>query len=155
MIRNNNPGNIRTSADAWQGKTGSDVRGFVIFDTLPHGYRALYKLLSNYIAKGYNTIDKVVNKWAPPSENDTETYIKNVVKRTGIDRYTKLNRSDLYTLGLAISIQEHGKADTEAAKNGLLMIHETPGNNTSGSTASPLLTLLAVGAIFYALKFWK
>lgn len=154
MIRNNNPGNIRTSADKWLGKTGADSRGFVIFDTLPHGYRALFKLLQGYMAKGFDTIDKVINRWAPPSENDTEVYIKNVVKRTGIPRYQKLTRSDLYTLGLAISVQEHGQAVPEAAKDGLLLIHETPNNTGSGlpDGGSALLALLAIGAIFYAIR---
>lgn len=153
MIRNNNPGNIRSTNDKWLGKIGQDSRGFVVFDTLPHGYRALYKLLMGYIGKGYNTIDKIINKWAPPTENDTETYINNVVKRTGLTRYQTIQPMDVYVVGLAISIQEHGEVNKDAAKQGLAMIHRSD-TNTNGSIniGGMLPILIIVGAGLLLLK---
>lgn len=154
MIRNNNPGNIRTSADKWLGKTGADSRGFVIFDTLPHGYRALYKLLDNYMKKGSDTIEKVITRWAPPSENDTANYIKFVVKRTGIPATQKINKSDLYTIGLAISTMEHGQAVPEAAKAGIMLIYSSDetGHTAGSGAGAAVLFLLAAGALYFTFK---
>ena len=42
--RNNNPGNIRTGSDAWQGANGSNA-GFVKFDNPEYGVRAVAKNL--------------------------------------------------------------------------------------------------------------
>lgn len=149
MIRNNNPGNIRASKDTWLGKTGQDSRGFVVFDTLPHGYRALYKLLDNYIKKGYDTIDKVINKYAPPTENETEIYINHVVSWTGIARYQKLTKADLYSLGLAISRQEHGTVDVEAAKNGLSLIYRDDAKPPGMGGIPVVLLIMGLGLLLY------
>lgn len=78
-IRNNNPGNIRYSIyNNWIGQTGFDYRGFCIFDTLENGIRAMIKLVLNYISQGFNTINLIVGKYAPPNENDTSVYASNV-----------------------------------------------------------------------------
>lgn len=81
--RNNNPLNIRYSAaNNWQGKAlpNTDKNNtFEQFITMPYGYRAALKLLQNYINKyGCNTIAKIIQKWAPPTENNTQNYITNV-----------------------------------------------------------------------------
>jgi hypothetical protein len=154
MIKNNNPGNIRTSNDKWLGKIGADQRGFVIFDTLPHGYRALYKLLMGYIGKGYNTIDKIINKWAPPSENDTTNYINFVVKQTGIDRYQTVKSTDLYIIGMAISKMEHGLFDKDAAQQGLAMVYRSDQPTTSNGSANigllwPVLIIVGIGLLLH------
>lgn len=71
----NNPLNIRYSPmNSWLGQIGSK-KGFCKFDTMEHGFRAALVLLCNYQRKGYDTISKIINHWAPQSENDTETYI--------------------------------------------------------------------------------
>ena len=57
-------------------------------------------------------IDGIVNRWAPPSENDTEAYINSVVKTTGLKRDQLLNLKDKEILkGLikGIITQENGK----------------------------------------------
>ena len=48
-IRNNNPLNIRHSADRWQGarKVQTD-KSFVQFETMAYGYRAAWKVLDTY-----------------------------------------------------------------------------------------------------------
>lgn len=118
-IKRNNPGNIRKSAAyAWQGEIpGTQPGGYVNFDTLVNGYRAQIKLLNNYIVKGTDSIKKIINKWAPPSDNNpTDDYIKFVSNKTGIDSNLKLAANDFTTLSkiaLAMSFFEHGIRDAD------------------------------------------
>jgi hypothetical protein len=79
-IRNNNPGNIRIGIN-WLGRVvpGKDV-SFVEFKSMPLGVRALYIDLINKHKTGLNTIQKVIYKYAPPSENKTEAYIASVAQ---------------------------------------------------------------------------
>ncbi|WFQ80042.1 structural protein [Xenorhabdus sp. SF857] len=84
-IRNDNPGNIR-HGDSWQGlrKTQTD-KAFCQFIAPEWGIRAMLKILRNYERKyGLNTIRQIITRWAPPSENDTESYIAYVCKSVGI-----------------------------------------------------------------------
>lgn len=82
-LRNNNPGNIRLSATTqWQGEVRpSRDRSFCQFKTMAHGYRALIKLLQNYRKlNGCRTISDFINRWAPPTENNTSGYINRVCR---------------------------------------------------------------------------
>ena len=89
-IRNNNPLNIRHSADRWQGarKVQTDP-SFVQFKTMTYGYRAAWRTLQTYYerfcmqSKPF-TVRNIIERWAPPSENDTEAYIRTVLKLSGI-----------------------------------------------------------------------
>src|SRR5688572_11083785 len=82
-IRNNNPGNIRPG-DNWIGMTGT-ANNFVVFKNMDYGFRALAIDVTNKIKKGYNTIRKIIERYAPPMENNTEAYIAQVEKVTGFD----------------------------------------------------------------------
>jgi hypothetical protein len=109
-IRNNNPGNIRVSKDQWEGMTGDDG-AFVTFDSPESGVRALGKNLLSYSRQGYDSIEKIINRWAPPNENDTKAYIDSVVAATGIPATQSLDLSDpdtLSSLAQAISFHETG-----------------------------------------------
>lgn len=114
-FRNNNPLNIRkNAANAWKGKVvpGTDSE-FEQFVTMAYGYRAALKLLRNYIGDGYNTIRKIINKWAPPKENNTASYINNVSVRTGISADTVIQRTDMNSLckiAYAMAWSENSKA---------------------------------------------
>ena len=89
-IRNNNPLNIRHSADQWQGaREKQKDKSFVQFKSMAHGYRAAWKTLQSY----YNrfsmqsrafTIKNIIGRWAPPKENDTEAYIRSVMRLSSI-----------------------------------------------------------------------
>lgn len=86
-LRNNNPGNIRISSNNWDGKIPKDQNtdgSFEQFVTWVHGLRAMTKLIINYIKGGHDTITKIINRYAPPVENQTTNYINFVVKETGI-----------------------------------------------------------------------
>lgn len=84
-LRNNNPGNIKRNSDVFQGEKTSSDREFKQFKSMAYGYRAIFKILSNYY-RNYklDTIRKMIGRWAPENENDTEAYIKAVADYSGI-----------------------------------------------------------------------
>ena len=89
-IRNNNPLNIRRSADRWQGASEQQTdKSFVQFKTMAYGYRAAWKILQSYFDRFFMqgkpyTVRNIIERWAPPKENDTEAYIRHVLKSAGI-----------------------------------------------------------------------
>jgi len=103
--RNNNPGNIRgNSSFIWQGQTGLDPDGFVIFDNVINGLRALGKLLCNYQTHhGLTTIRTMINRWAPPSENDTGAYVNAVAADCGVDPDVLFGLHDQHNLSMIIA----------------------------------------------------
>lgn len=84
-LRNNNPGNIRRDSDVFQGEKTSSDREFKQFKSMAYGYRAIFKILSNYY-RNYklDTIRKMIGRWAPENENNTKAYIKAVSDYAGI-----------------------------------------------------------------------
>lgn len=81
-----NPLNIRyVSVNKWKGQCGQ-CQGFARFRNEAYGFRAAYKLICNYIKAEYNTIEKIVSRWAPPCENNTSAYIAFVEDEIMIDR---------------------------------------------------------------------
>lgn len=77
-IRNNNPLNIRKSAEAWEGlsKEQKDT-SFFQFVAPEWGIRAAYRILCTYNLKYHcKTVGQMISRWAPPNENDTLNYIK-------------------------------------------------------------------------------
>lgn len=84
-IRNNNPLNVEKSGDQWQGMTGNDGR-FVIFSSPFYGIRAAARILKNYRDKyGLNTVAGIINRWAPPSDNNpTQRYADFVATKAGL-----------------------------------------------------------------------
>jgi hypothetical protein len=81
--RNNNPGNIEAGAYARSmGAIGSDGR-FAIFPTYDMGRTAKEKLIfegGNYKAL---TLSQAINRYAPPSENNTAWYQNTVLGAVG------------------------------------------------------------------------
>lgn len=91
-LRNNNPGNIRKSSDVFQGEiVPSTDPAFKQFIDKAHGYRAIFRIINTYISNGYDTISKIINRWAPAADNNNPTaYINFIVNKTGIGPNTKL-----------------------------------------------------------------
>jgi len=83
--KNNNPLNIKTSSDNWQGADGSNA-GFVKFNNPEYGVRAATKNLYTSQEKyGNNSVSDIVTRWAPPSDNNpTEIYIQKVADDLGV-----------------------------------------------------------------------
>ena len=95
-IRLNNPLNIRKSSNKWDGKViPSSDEEFEEFATIVHGIRAAIKIVQTYVRKhGCRTIEDIIKRWAPPSENNTKRYIDFVEARTGINRYNEIDITD-------------------------------------------------------------
>jgi len=103
-LKNNNPLNIEAGRDQWQGMTGSDGR-FIIFESAFYGIRAAARIMKNYRDKyGLNTVQGIVNRWAPPSDNNpTEKYINFVANRAGVSAQQPLSMAD-YSKVIAVMI---------------------------------------------------
>lgn len=114
--RNNNPGNIRHlgGGQKWQGesKTQTD-HDFCQFDDVRYGIRALAKTLLTYQdSHGLRTIKDIINRWAPPNENDTGAYVNAVAndcKLLPTDDIDLHKASSLETLCKAIIRHENGE----------------------------------------------
>jgi len=115
-IRNNNPGNIDyNKRNAWQGQLGYEEGvpnpRFARFDSPENGIRALAKLLLNYRGKdgepgvgatGIDTVHEIINRWAPPVENDTGSYAKAVAKGLGVTPKASIIIKDPATLTVLV-----------------------------------------------------
>ena len=115
-IRNNNPLNIRRSKDQWKGMAEiQNDSAFVQFKSLEYGWRAAFYLLTRTYYHKYRlyTIRSIVNKWAPPCENNSKAYVENVSRLTGIDPDEALGipsekPTRWIALGMAMAVQENG-----------------------------------------------
>lgn len=115
-IRNNNPGNIRLSATRWKGQKLRQIdTAFVEFDTPVAGIRALMKLLLTYhLRYGLDSVESIINRYAPPEENATDHYIYSVCKALGVQRRDVIDVKDkkvLTALCKAIIRHENGNKD--------------------------------------------
>lgn len=74
--KNNNPGNIRyNSSIKWKGQIGEN-KGFCVFENSDYGLRAMILLLKRYInVYKLTTLEKIISRYAPSSENNTCGYI--------------------------------------------------------------------------------
>lgn len=110
-VRNNNPGNIKINpANNWKGAVphSQNTDGtFEQFREYVFGVRAMIKLMQNYISQGNNTIRKIVNKYAPVSENPTSAYLNFISERTGYGPDQKIT-AVTYPLVSAIAQFENG-----------------------------------------------
>jgi hypothetical protein len=126
-MRNNNPGNIRLSADKFRGEIPSKDTAFKQFSTMEYGYRALIVTLQTYQSKhGCGTIRKMISRWAPDNENNTSAYMKHVSASTGygLDEAIDMRKKDVAVkIARAISdVENAGWHDTSAAMRGFDMI---------------------------------
>ncbi|HCA7297226.1 TPA: hypothetical protein MX298_000847 [Escherichia coli] len=108
-IRNNNPGNLEFSkTNPWAGQTGDDGR-FAKFETPEHGIRALGRNLLSYQRQGIDTVNDIINRWAPPDDNNnTSAYIEAVCAQLGVTPDQPLDASNPDTLkALCAAIIHH------------------------------------------------
>lgn len=98
-----NVGNIRP--------VGSTT-GFQQYATPEEGIKAVDDQLRIYGSKHkVKTLREVISRWAPPSENDTEAYIKNVSQRTGLKPDEEIDLSNptiRHIISGPIILQEQG-----------------------------------------------
>lgn len=101
-IRNNNPGNIRKSAK-WQGLAADQTDpAFCVFSRPEYGIRALCRILRTYQRKhGLRDVRSIINRFAPPVENDTESYIYSVCLKLDVKPDTPI---DLQETGIMLNM---------------------------------------------------
>jgi hypothetical protein len=133
--KNNNPGNIRLTFDSngekilvYQGEIDGSSNSFRTFESMAYGYRAMFSLLTNYVnSHDCDTIRKIISRYAPSSENDTEAYINNVSNLTNHDPDEPIDLSDdnfMQQLVAAMSFQENGiDADMQQVNDGLNLLY--------------------------------
>jgi len=86
-IRNNNPGNLVITGNAWVGKLPINQNNdghFEQFTSIEYGIRAMAYDITGDVGRGLNTLTKLVTAYAPPAENNTAAYISSVSAETGI-----------------------------------------------------------------------
>jgi hypothetical protein len=85
-VRINNPCNIRHSQTVWKGEADLQPDAdFVAFISADYGLRAGARILLTYELKGFDTVAKIIRRWAPPNENDTAAYIADVARQVGVN----------------------------------------------------------------------
>lgn len=113
-IRNNNPGNIRYHIGTnWQGLAEKQTdKEFCQFASPQWGIRAIARTMFTYRDKyGLNSIKGIINRYAPPVENNTDGYIKRVCRILGVkpDEKLELTNEVLTQLIKAIIAVENNK----------------------------------------------
>lgn len=114
-IRNNNPGNIRWGSD-WQGLVAPNERTdpeFCQFKAPLYGLRALVKIIYTYQTNyGLNSIESIIQRYAPPNENNTQNYINRVCETLGVlpKQSLKLTDGAIKELLKAIIAVENGNS---------------------------------------------
>lgn len=94
-VRLNNPGNIEKSKDSWQGLVAKLLQKhprFFTFINAVYGIRAIARILITYQDKRkardgseIDTVREMIERWAPPEENDTNSYVAHVRQRLGLN----------------------------------------------------------------------
>ena len=146
-IRNNNPGNLVKTSSPWQGEVSGSDDKFKTFASPEDGIAALAKNLLSYQSKGLNTVEAIINKWAPPSENDTGAYVNMVAKQLGVQPGDKINVGDqmvMTALTKAIIQHENGKnpytADQIAVGVGAALTGQPPQTRSATPQVKPNFT---------------
>lgn len=109
---NFNPGNIRRSIVVYKGERESSDCSFKQFTSMAYGFRALFVLLRTYeVIYHLNTLQSMLNRYAPPTENDTTSYVAFVSGRTriaDISTIDTLNAKQMIPIATAIARMENG-----------------------------------------------
>ena len=112
-IRNNNPLNIR-KGNNWKGeRTTQSDKAFEEFSSMTYGIRAGFIIIRKYMSgyngltEKFNTIEKIIRRWAPPTENATQKYIDQVAKESGISPRLTLSFADKKSMCAIVSAMIH------------------------------------------------
>lgn len=107
-IRANNPGALMPGGKLAQFKTPEE------------GLKAIDDNLTAYGKKGVNTLAGVITRWAPPNENDTQSYISHVAQVTGLNPSQPIDLSNplvRHQISAGIVQHENGRKAIYASDN--------------------------------------
>lgn len=160
----NNPGNIRRSPSiVWAGEIRPTpyTSGFATFVNTVYGYRAMIKLIQNYIAGGYDTLSEIIYRYAPPSDNNpTEAYINFVADHSFIPRNQKIQLNNLPSVvyWMADFEQTGSPPPFSEAQAALALLNNPqviPSSATQGSTEasmSPFVFMALASIAFFTIR---
>lgn len=154
-IRNNNPGNLRKSKDKWQGLAAQQTdKAFFQFKDPSWGIRAVARTLITYQDRyGATTVRKIITRWAPPAENDTQAYIRSVARAIDVTPDEKINVHDyavMRPLVEAIIVHENGLqpyGDAVVDKGLILAGVEPPMQPMAKTRTAKGATIAAAGGV--------
>lgn len=129
-----NPGALKDGgfAKSQAGYTGASG-GFATFKTPEDGVRAQENLLSSaYLNKGFNTINKIINRYAPQGPENSAASVNNyktyVAQKAGVDINTPISAAQIPVVAQAMREFETGN------KSG-------GGRGTAGAPTTPTLSV--------------
>jgi hypothetical protein len=155
--RNKNPGNIdRVAGVRWQGQAddqSSDPR-FVVFTEPKWGVRAICRVLITYQDKhNIDSVREIIDRWAPPVENNTGAYINAVATSLGRTADAPTDVYEWYTMrGLVLAIIKHELGyqpyDDATIDAGLILAGlQIPGSKVNGAKTKTAKVVGAVASI--------
>lgn len=168
-VRNNNPLNLRKGV-VWQYSINDpNEKSFMTFGKTWQGIRAGVLDLTNDIAKGKNTLTKLISEFAPPNENDTKKYISDVATAAGVEPNALIDRKNFNTISkivAAMIVKENGPAPAkfvttddifEGVKSAFIYrgYKLTPTDEKTNTTASKvelISVFVGIGAVLFLLK---
>jgi len=117
-----NPGALKDGAFAKSqpGYTGASA-GFATFDTAAAGTAAQENLLRTaYVNKGFNTVNKIINKYAPQGPENSAASVSNykayVAKQAGVDINAPITAAQVPTIAKAMREFETGNTSGSGAR---------------------------------------
>lgn len=117
MIGKNNPFNLRYSKlNTWIGQNGQ-TRGFCDFQLVDYCIRAVAILvMRSYRKKGVLSIDEIIHRYAPPSENNTWKYVDYVCNAMSAFPWDIPTREEYPALLCAMSVYEGNPVSIDEIK---------------------------------------
>lgn len=115
-LRNLNPGNIRLGSFLYKGERAHSSDGeFRQFESMEWGYRAMFVLLYTYAVKyDCSTLRQMIERYAPPSENHTENYIRRVAYATHLSPEEIIFTKDGATMTAVVAAMSEVENGVEA-----------------------------------------
>ncbi|MGU4923383.1 lytic transglycosylase domain-containing protein [Escherichia coli] len=119
-IRNNNPGNLNFAGQKGATLESGPNARFASFPTMLEGIAALDRQVMLYLKRGKNTIDQIIDIYAPSSdENNTSSYKSYLSQYTGLGVKEKIDGSNFEIMRKLIQgIINHENGDAARAVSG-------------------------------------
>lgn len=145
-IRNNNPGNLNFAGQKGATlETGPNAR-FASFPTMLEGIAALDRQVMLYLKRGKNTIDQIIDIYAPSSDgNNTSAYKSYLSQYTGLGTNERIDGSNVQVIRKLIQgIINHENGAAASAVSGddvMRALAMNRGNVYSPNNASQVIRL--------------
>ncbi|WP_215271717.1 lytic transglycosylase domain-containing protein [Escherichia coli] len=119
-IRNNNPGNLNFAGQKGATMESGPNARFASFPTMLEGIAALDRQVMLYLKRGKNTIDQIIDIYAPSSDgNNTSSYKNYLSQYTGLGVKEKIDGSNFEIMRKLIQgIINHENGDAARAVSG-------------------------------------